>query len=466
MDGMQNLDDEPAPTPAGDARPDRRSVLAAGMTALVGGAAPAPAAPPEDTASRVGRPLRAGLIGCGWYGMVDLRHVMQSGQAQVTAVCDPDRRHLQAAVEEISAAQGTAPRAFVDYRRMLAARDLDIVLVASPDHWHALHMIAAVQAGADVYVQKPISHTFAEGQAMVAAARKYRRVVQVGTQRRSTPHILAAREWVREGKLGRIGQVHAWCHVRMRGADGPPDEPPPDYLDWDLWTGPAPLRPYNPAIHPKRWRRFTEYSNGILGDMGVHWLDLMRWFMDVRYPRHVASHGGILVERTGNANVTDTQQVVYDYGEFQVTWEHRTWGAPDDPSCPWGVRFAGERGSLRIDLNGAWFTPVDRGGRAEEILAEREHDASKLEGDHIRPAGRAHMLDFLRCVRTRERPVADIEEGHVSTALCQLGNIAQRLGRGLRWDGARETVIGDPAATRLLTRPYRAPWRYPGTMLP
>src|SRR5258705_5117001 len=201
---------------------------------------------------------------------------------------------------------------------MLREKDLDIVLVATPDHWHALAMIAAVEAGADVYVQKPISVDIVEGQAMLAAARKHKRVVQVGTQRRSTPHLIEARDTIiKEGKLGKIGLVEICCYYHMRASQNPPDTAPPENLDYEMWTGPAPLRPYNALVHPRSWRAFMEYGNGIVGDMCVHMLDMTRWMMGLGWPKSVVSAGGILVDKASKANITDTQTATFDFGDVK-----------------------------------------------------------------------------------------------------------------------------------------------------
>jgi predicted dehydrogenase len=408
--------------------------------------------------------LRAGVIGCGWYGMVNCRHLISQGgkQVEVTALCDVDSRHLRDAAEEVEKRTGRRPQTFSDFRTMLKPRNLDIVIVGTPDHWHALPMIAAVEAGADVYVEKPICHTFLEGRAMVDAARKHNRVVQVGTQRRSTPHLVAAREFFHDGNLGRVGLIRAFCYYSMRGNDNPPDEPPPKELDFDMWTGPAPLRPYNRLLHPRTWRRFNEYSNGILGDMGIHMLDVVRWFTGLRYPRSIASTGGIFVQRGGKPNITDTQTVTYGYPQCTVIWEHRTWGRFEEPRVGWGVNFVGDRGTLQITLDHWEFRPH---GNGKPIRREAERDKmedARLENAVVAPAGRAHWRNFLDCVRKRNRPVADIEEGHVSSALCTLGNVSQRLGRSLTWQADKERFASDEEANRLLRREYRKPWIYPG----
>jgi predicted dehydrogenase len=436
---------------------DRRHFLQA--AALAGAALPAPGA----RADRPRNTLRAGVIGCGWYGMVNCRHLINEGGkgVEVVALCDVDSRHLREASDEVEKRTRRRPQTFADYRAMLRPRNLDVVIVATPDHWHALPTIAALEAGADVYVEKPICHTYFEGRAMLNAARRHNRVVQVGTQRRSTPHIVSAREFFRGGGLGRVGLTRAFCYYSMRGNENPPDEEPPRHLDFDLWTGPAPLLRYNRLMHPRGWRKFNEFSNGILGDMGIHMLDVVRWFTGLRYPRRVSSAGGVFVQRGGRANISDTQTVTYDYGDQTVIWEHRTWGRFEQPGVGWGVNFYGERGTLQVTLEGWEFLP---NGNGKPVRREAERDKADdplYERAVVAPAGRAHWRNFLECVRNRNRPVADIEEGHVSTALCLLGNVAQRVGRSVAWDADKERCVGDDEANRLLRREYRKPWVYP-----
>src|SRR5581483_11114290 len=272
-----------------------------------------------------------------------------------------DRKMLAEAAEMVAARQASKrrPRTFGDYRQMLKEKNLDIVLVVTPDHWHALPTIAALEAGADVWVQKPISVDVVEGQAMVAAARRHRKVVQVGTQRRSTPHLIDARDRViREGKLGRVAHVEIYCYYHMRARENPPDTTPPENLDYEMWTGPAPMRPYNSLVHPRRWRAFMEYGNGIVGDMCIHMLDMVRWMLDLGWPRRVGSAGGILVEKNSKANITDTQSASFDFGDLQVNWQHRTYGDATDPEYPWGATLYGDKGTLKADVHQFAFTPA------------------------------------------------------------------------------------------------------------
>jgi predicted dehydrogenase len=440
---------------------DRRSFLKTGAALALSAR--------SGYASTLQEGIRVGLIGCGWYGKTDLFRLLQVTPVRVVSLCDVDRDMLAGAAERVAERQGadSVPRLYGDYREMLRQRDLDMVLVATPDHWHALPAIAAMQAGADVWVQKPISVDVVEGQAMVAAARKYGRVVQVGTQRRSTPHIVEARDLVRAGRLGKIGLVETYSYYHMRSRANPADSPPPDNLDYEMWTGPAPMRPYNRLVHPRGWRLFYEYGNGILGDMCIHMLDMARWMLDLGWPRSVASTGGILVDVESKSNVPDTQTATFDFDNVNVVWQHRTWGHPADADYPWGATFYGERGTLKVSVNGFDFIPLgnDEAPIRRDVRMELdEYPVDRTEPDlerHVAPAIREHFRDFLRAIETRGRPVSDIEEGHISTASCILANHALTLGRTLAWDAQAERVIDDEEANRLLARPYRSPWVHP-----
>lgn len=414
--------------------------------------------------------LRVGLIGAGWYGKSDLFRLMQVAPVDVVALCDVDRRMLNEAAELVAARQTSKPRprTYGDYRQMLSERDLDIVLVGTPDHWHALPMIAAVEAGADVYVQKPISVDVAEGAAMVAAARKHQRVVQVGTQRKSTPHLVECKKNVIDaGLLGKVAHAEMCCYYHMRAKDNPPLSPVPEWLDYEMWTGPAPLRPYDNLPHRRWWRAFTEYGNGIVGDMCIHMLDTVRWMLDLDWPRRVSSSGGILVQKEAKSNISDTQVATFEYDDLNVVWTHRTWGNPPDPKYPWGLTLYGDKGMLKASVMSYDFYPQ---GKSEpsihgDVVYERdEYPEDLTEKDielHAAPANRAHMRDFLDAIASRGKPVADIQQGHISTASCILANNAMALGRPLTWDAAKGQVVGDEAANEMLKRSYRAPWVHP-----
>ncbi len=413
---------------------------------------------------------RVGLIGAGWYGKSDLWRLIQVANAEVVSLCDPDQHMLAEAVQIASQRQASkkAPRTYSDYRAMLKEKDLDIVLIGSPDHWHALQAIAAIEAGADVYLQKPTSADVLEGEAIVAAARKHKRVVQVGTQRKSTPHLIDVKKQVVDaGLLGQIGHVDLCCYIPMRANGNPPVQPVPDFFNYDLWTGPAPLRPYDGLPHLRWWRTFMEYGNGIVGDMCVHMLDTARWMLGLGWPKRITSEGGIYVQKGGRSNISDTQTAVFEYDGFNAVWQHRTWGSPLDPDYPWAMFIHGEKGLLKASTMRAVFIPADKSAKPIhfECLYEREKYPEDVSEKAIElnaaPATRLHMLDFLAAVDRRSRPVADIEQGHISTASCILANIAMQTGRPIIYDPQKRVVTGDAAATRLLRRPYRGPWQHP-----
>jgi len=412
--------------------------------------------------------LRVGLIGCGWYGKSALFRLIQVAPVQVVSLCDVDSAQLEKAGQMVAARQVSkaTPRLYGDYRKMLAERDLDLAIVSTPDHWHALPMIEAVKSGADVYVEKPISVDVVEGQAMLAAARRNGRVVQVGLQRRSTPHLVEAREEiVKAGKLGRIGQVEIYSYYGTRRGSAKP-LPVPATLDWEFWSGPAPLLPFNDAVHPRGWRSFMAYGNGMVGDLCVHMLDMVRFMLDLGMPKRISSSGGRIIDPGAGFDISDTQTATFDFGELQVVWNHRAWGNPPDPQYPWAATIFGDKGTLKAGVMGYDFVPNEGAGAVHKDvryeLEEFPEDKTEEELEkHVAPALRAHMKNLLACRESRAKPVSDIEQGHISSSACILANLSLKLGRTLAWDQERGLVIGDDEANRLLRRTYRAPWVHP-----
>ncbi len=415
------------------------------------------------------QPLRVGLIGTGWYGKSDLFRLMQVAPINVVALCDVDKNLLNEAVKLVSQfrSYNKTPKSYVDYRKMLTSEKLDIVLIGSPDHWHALQAIDAIKSGAHVYLQKPISVDILEGEAILSAARRYKRVVQVGTQRKSTPHLIEAKKNIVDaGLLGKVSHVEMCCYYHMRANGNPPVQEVPDFLDYNLWTGPAPLRPYDQLPHRRWWRTFMEYSNGIVGDMCVHMLDTVRWMLHLGWPIRVNSTGGIYVQKDGKSNISDTQNAVFEYEDLNCIWQHRTWGTPPDPEYPWAFFIYGDKGTLKASVKKYDFIPRGKGEKIhKEVVYEKEkYPEDLLEKDielHAAPATRNHMLDFLNAIKNNSKPVADIEEGHISTASCILANMSMKLGRPLVYDPQKRIVVNDIEATKLLKRTYRAPWVHP-----
>jgi predicted dehydrogenase len=413
--------------------------------------------------------LKVGLIGAGWYGKSDLFKLIQVAPINVVAICDVDKNHLTEASKMISERQlsGKAPLLYGDYRKMLSENKLDIVLIGSPDHWHALQAIEAIKSGAHVYVQKPISVDVLEGEAMVAAARKYNRVVQVGTQRKSTPHLIDAKKNILDkGLLGKISHVEMCCYYHMRNNGNPPEQKVPEFLDYEMWTGPAPLRPYDGIPHVRWWRTFMEYSNGIMGDMCVHMLDTARWMLNLGWPKNISSTGGIYVQKDGKSNIADTQTAVFEYEDLNCVWQHRTWGTPADPEYPWALIIYGEKGTLKASTMKYEFTPIGQGEKIQkDAIYEREKYPEDLREPqielHAAPATRLHMLDFLNAVDKNTKPIADIEEGHISSASCIIANLSMELKRPLAYDPIKREFKNDPEATKLLSRSYRGEWKHP-----
>lgn len=443
----------------------RRDILKAGM----GGAASLCAIQVGAFAAANEAPLRVALIGCGWYGKTDLLHLIQVAPVDVVGLCDVDRQAVEEAAQIVSRRQSSKkePPTYGDYRQLLADQKPDIVLVGTPDHWHCLPMVEACQAGADVYVQKPISYDVVEGQAMVAAARKYGRTVQVGLQRRSTQHLLEARDrYLRGGKLGKVAYVDIHSYYGA-GGDFPPTEAPPAHLDWEMYVGPASWRDYSPGIHPRSWRACREFSNGQTGDLCVHLFDAVRYHLDLGWPKSISATGGILMkDANSTANLHDTQTALFDYGDVQIVWTQRNWGENPDPKYPWGATLYGDKGTLKISVWSYDFIPHG-GGTPEhgDYLDERakypEDEQHKETEVFAAPATRQHMLNFLEARREGQRPVADIEQGYISSSCCILANLSMELGRSLKWDAQTGRVIDDEEANRRLAREYRAPWKHP-----
>jgi predicted dehydrogenase len=446
----------------------RRQALRQGAAAS---AAAATWPPVRASATAIGSEplLRVAVIGAGWYGKTDLYHLTQVCRTEVVGVCDVDERMRVEACDLAQQwhASSRRPVAYDDFRTLLQEQRPSVVLVATPDHWHCLPTVEACRAGADVYVQKPISVDVVEGQAMVAAARKYGRTVQVGLQRRSTPHLLEARDkYVASGRLGKVAFVDLHSYYGVRHAF-PATAEPPAGLDWSAYVGPAPWVDYRPEIHPRAWRSFRAFGNGQMGDLCVHFFDLTRFFLGLGWPQSIAASGGRRMDPPGSAATTaDTQTAVFDYGDVQVVWTQRSWGQNPDPAYPWGATFYGDQGTLKLSVRSYDFYP--QGGGAPEhgdFLDEREQYPADAAYEPLElfaaPATRRNLRNFLEARAAGTRPVADVEEGHISSACCILANLSMDLGRSLRWDAQAQCVAGDEEANRLLARAYREPWIHP-----
>jgi len=394
--------------------------------------------------------VRVGLIGCGGMGKGDLATFFLQPEVECPVVCDVDEARLAEAVKLVEEQRRTTPAVVKDFRRVLERQDVDAVIVATPDHWHALPTVLACQAGKDVYVEKPLATSIGEGRAMLEAARRHQRVVQMGTQRRSSPAYLEAVEFVRSGKLGKVGLVRGWaCLDWIKAIGNPPDAEPPAGVDYDRWLGPAPKRAFNANRFHFNFRWFWDYAGGLMTDWGVHLIQVLLWPMGPEPPRAVMSSGGKYV-LTDNTETPDTQITIYEFPTYTLVWEHRVSIGVGLYNRPWGMAFVGTEGTLVINDSGA------------EIIREPTKDSLEARkfapGNDPRPA---HVRNFLDCLKSRQAPAMNLEAGHHVSTVAHLGNIALRTGRKLIWDHAQERIAGDEQSNRLVAVQYRKPWELP-----
>ena len=411
----------------------------------------------QSQVSGANRRIRVGLIGCGGMGTGDLRQSLRLG-AQVVALCDVDDTQSAKVKELVGRDFSQTPELVTrDLRRVLDRRDIDAVIVGTPDHWHALATVMACQAGKDVYVEKPLSLTIGEGRVMVDVARKHNRVVQMGTQQRSAPHYSDAVDYVRSGALGTIRLVKTWAYQDWMGnIPVQPDGPPPSTVDYDLWLGPAPLRPFNPNRFHFNFRWYYDYSGGLMTDWGAHMIDIANWAMGVKAPRAAVSVGGKFGFPDDAEETPDTQQALWEFDGYSMIWEHATAVGQGPYMRDHGVAFHGNNGVLVVDRGGWEVYP--------ETESKNGKKSYRYAGEPRRGSGgvdyhQLHVKNFLECVDSRQRPRSDVEIGHNSMISCHLGNIAFRSKRRVQWDVDAEKVVGDPEAQALVTKAYRAPWK-------
>lgn len=386
--------------------------------------------------------IRLGFMGVNSRGSDLVRGFARFSDVEIAAICDVDERAIAKGQQAAGGADRPAPKAVKDFRRILEDPTVDALVIAAPDHWHAPATILACAAGKHVYVEKPASHNAREGELAVAAARRFNRVVQVGTQRRSAPQIIEAMDSVRRGALGQVRFARGWYN-NTRGAIGRGKPVPvPAWLDWGLWQGPAPERPYRDNIVHYNWHWFWHWGTGELGNNGIHALDLCRWGLGVTFPHRVTSGGG-RYHFDDDQESPDTQVVTFDFGDRAISWEGRSCQRHGYEGSQFGAAFYGDRGTLVTD------------GVTCTVFDAEDKPAPKIAGSG---GDEAHLRNFLDCIRLGRRPNADIEEGHRSTTLCHLGNIAWRVGRTLTCDAQTGRIQGDRGAARLWSREYRRGW--------
>lgn len=394
--------------------------------------------------------VRVGLIGCGGIATADLSTFFLNPEVDCPVICDIDDAMLAKIVKLVEGQRGHTPDTVKDFRRVIDRNDVDVVLVTTPDHWHALPMIYACQAGKDVYVEKPLGMCIDEGRAMLEAARANQRIVQMGTQWRSGAHYREAVEFVQSGKLGKVRMVRAWAYLDWVGGIGnPPDSDPPPGVDYDMWLGPAPKRPFNPNRFHFNFRWFWDYAGGLMTDWGVHLLNICMWTMGTEPPLRVSSMGGKRIT-DDNSETPDTQVTVYDFPEYTLIFEHQTLGGVGPGNKPHGMLFSGSEGTLIVDEGGWELTPEPKKKTLETVKGAPGRDA--------RPA---HVRNFLDCVKSREQPVENLEIGHYVSTIAHLGNLAFRSRSEVHWDVENERVVNNPEADRLVGAHYRAPWSLP-----
>jgi predicted dehydrogenase len=415
--------------------------------------------------------IGVGFIG---YGLIGKRHVLdfkEQTDVRCVAVAEAHRGRL----EEAQALMGEGVKGYADFRRLLDQRDVDAVVISTPDHWHALMTMLACAAGKDVYVEKPLTLFVREGRFMIDVARRHKRVVQVGTQQRSGRHYQEARELIQKGHIGQVMSVRMQAARNVTPGFGrPADQPPPPELDWEMFLGPAPKRPYNPNRGLYHFRWFWDYSGGQMTNLGAHSLDIVDWVLGLEKLRAVTSAGGRFCLKD-NGETPDTQDALFEFDGWTAAWSHREGSRGQPAENP--LEFFGTKGSLALSRGGYRLTgdpdvppgsqiprfagahPVG-GPRTEPVPSPRKLRAENREdrSGNSQSQFQDHVRNFLDCTKSRKQPLSDLESAHRVSTACHLANISLRLGRKLRWDATRETIIGDAESETWLTRDYRAPW--------
>jgi predicted dehydrogenase len=431
----------------------------AGASSLLAAPAILSGAPPSEK-------IRLVLIGAGSRGNQLLDSFLPQKDVEIVGIVDVDDHHAGETAERVKKANNNTPDKGRDYRPLLDRKDVDGVIIATPDHWHALPAIQAVLAGKDVYVEKPVAHNVAEGQAMLRAARKTNKIMAVGTQQRSSTHFQRAVEIVKSGALGKVFWVQTWNYenISPTGLGKYPDGEAPSYVDYERWLGPAPLRPFNPNRFHLLFRWFFDYAGGMMSDWGVHLNDIVLWALGAQGQKSVYTTGGILTS-DDNRDTPDTMQVVYEFPECVLTYSMRKGNGLKLNGHDYGILFCGTDGSLMLDRSGFEVIPdktvlpygikLVHGDRPLRKIDLKPEKAKGVDGQN------AHVRNFLDCVKSRALPTSDIAIAHRSTNTCHLGNLAYKLGRKLEWDLDTETCGNDSEANALLKREPRKGYELP-----
>ncbi|MEX2401033.1 MAG: Gfo/Idh/MocA family oxidoreductase [Rhodothermales bacterium] len=399
--------------------------------------------------------LVVALIGCRGMGFGDLTNHLRQPDVLCGGLCDVDADVLDGRAADVEDQTGKRPPTFSDYRRILDRSDVDAVIIGTPDHWHCLQMTDACSAGKDVYVEKPMANSIGELDAMVAAARRHGRVVQVGQQQRSGAHWREAVDFVQSGRLGDIRQIKVWGFFDYgKGQPRVPNQPPPAHVDFDMWLGPAPDQPFNPSRFHSNWRHQWDFGGGLLTDWGVHLLDIVVWAMGIdAAPRSVSASGGIYTYHDRAIETPDTLSVLYDMGDYTITWEHLAGLDRGLYGRHYGIAFIGNNGTLVVNRAG-W-----------EVIAEEREGAPLVESvpfsEGVGSNHEAHAIDFIEAVRERREPTCTVEDGRAAAFLAHLGNVAYRTRSRVVWNEDTGRFAANRAANQLIRPAYRAPWAFP-----
>jgi predicted dehydrogenase len=394
--------------------------------------------------------LKIGLIGAGWYGMVDVKAALKDGGVEVTGICDIDSDHLKTSADELEKLQGTRPKTFKYYQDLLDMKGLDALFIGTIPHWHALQFIAACEKGLDMYCEKPLSYDVLEGIAMVNAARKAGNIVQVGFQRRQAESFKKVKELIEAGKIGELHQVVAQIHYNP-GTQDTKIQPPPPALDWEEWCGPAPKLEYRPSIGHRSWRLEKEYGNGHLVDWGIHHIDIIRKILGEGMPEDIYASGGIFYYKD-QITTPDTLTVKFGFKKAPVVWQHRLWGNGDvTPEFNNGIFFYGNKGTIFADDSKVVFFPAGRDSKREDLTVP-----TPLMQEN-------HVGNFLKALRNKDRSLITCtpEDAFQSTATVQLAMISYNSGSIVKWDQQKKEIIGNPEAAKLLKREYRGKYQHP-----
>jgi len=424
-------------------------LAATGFAGLVPAAASSPLAVTSKPSAS--DKIVLGLIGAKGQGMTNLRHALKQQGVECGAVCDIDDAILTERSAEINKIQGKAPVVYKDFRKLLDNKDIDAVIIGTPDHWHCYQMIAACEAGKDVYVEKPLANSIKECDLMVAAVRKYNKVVQVGQQQRSGGHWQSAMKFIKSGELGDLRKTQVWANFNY-GAGQPkvPDTPVPAGVDFNMWLGPAPGRSFNAARFHGSWRMFWDYGGGLMTDWGVHLMDMALWAKDITtLPLSVAASGGNGAFPDRAHETFDTMSVTYQMPNHNITWEHVA-GIENGPwGRNYGLAFVGNNATLVIDRSSWDLFPESSGGKYKVPAMPRQTGYDSHE---------AHLKNWIECLKTRKDPNCTIEMGRLTAMYTHMGNIALRTNSRLVWNEGSKNFGNNTAANALLAPSYRKPW--------